>query len=87
MNFEVIKGWITKRITELLGFEDDVVVNLVVNSIEAPDEKGLDPRKVQLNLAVFLQKNASKFTKELWELLLEAQEAPEGIVILSFMQF
>ena len=68
----------------MLGFEDDVVINLVVNSLETPDEKGLDPRKIQLNLAVFLQKNASKFTKELWNLLLEAQDAPEGIVANFF---
>lgn len=30
----IIQGWIGKRVTELLGFEDDVVIGLVQNDLE-----------------------------------------------------
>lgn len=34
VNLEVIKPWITQRVTEILGFEDDVVVEFVFNQLE-----------------------------------------------------
>ncbi|EDL29986.1 serine/arginine repetitive matrix 1, isoform CRA_b [Mus musculus] len=35
VNLEVIKPWITKRVTEILGFEDDVVIEFIFNQLEA----------------------------------------------------
>jgi hypothetical protein len=35
VKFDLIKSWIAKRIGELLGFEDDVVINFVISSLEA----------------------------------------------------
>lgn len=37
INLNVLRPWITKRVTEILGMEDDVVVEFVVNQLE--DEK------------------------------------------------
>lgn len=34
VNLEVIKPWITQRVTEILGFEDDVVVEFVFNQLD-----------------------------------------------------
>lgn len=34
MNLEVIKPWITQRVTEILGFEDDVVIEFIFNQLE-----------------------------------------------------
>lgn len=34
VNLDVIKPWIVKRVTELLGFEDDVVTEMCFNLLE-----------------------------------------------------
>ncbi len=34
VNLDVIKPWITKRLEELLGLEDDVVIEFVFNQLE-----------------------------------------------------
>lgn len=35
VNLDVIKPWVTKRVTEMLGFEDDVVLEFVVNMLDS----------------------------------------------------
>ena len=34
VNLDIIKPWISKRITEMLGFEDDVVIDFCFNMLE-----------------------------------------------------
>ena len=51
--------------------EDDIVVNLVMAELEKENEP--DPRRIQINLTGFLERNASAFVTELWNLLLSAQ--------------
>uniref|UniRef100_A0A3B4A2B1 PWI domain-containing protein n=1 Tax=Periophthalmus magnuspinnatus TaxID=409849 RepID=A0A3B4A2B1_9GOBI len=34
VNLEVIKPWITHQVTEILGFEDDVVIEFIFNQLE-----------------------------------------------------
>jgi len=34
VNLDVIKPWITERLQELLGLEDDVVIEYVFNQLE-----------------------------------------------------
>ncbi len=34
VSLDTIKPWITQRVTELLGFEDDVVIEFVFNLLE-----------------------------------------------------
>ncbi|KAL3245147.1 hypothetical protein MRX96_018284 [Rhipicephalus microplus] len=73
VNLDTVKPWITKKITELLGMEDEVVVEFVFNQLEA--DKHPDPRMMQINLTGFLNgKNARDFMGEMWTLLLSAQE-------------
>lgn len=34
VNLDVIKPWITKRITQILGMEDEIVVGFIFNQLE-----------------------------------------------------
>ena len=35
IQLDVIKPWVTKRITDMLGFEDDVVLEFIFNMLES----------------------------------------------------
>ncbi|OJJ79854.1 uncharacterized protein ASPGLDRAFT_69757 [Aspergillus glaucus CBS 516.65] len=77
VNIEVMKKWIAGKISEILGNEDDVVIELCFNLLEGsryPDVKSL-----QIQLTGFLDKDTGKFCKELWSLCLSAQENPQGV--------
>ncbi|KAI8055500.1 PWI domain-containing protein [Syncephalis plumigaleata] len=71
VNMNVMRLWIARRVKELLGIEDEVVVEFVYGMLE---EKELDPRRIQIDLTGFLEDKAPQFVVELWELLLSAQE-------------
>ncbi|CAM9471904.1 unnamed protein product [Discosporangium mesarthrocarpum] len=77
VNADVMKRWITQRITSLLGFEDDIVVGTCVNYLA--EEGKVDPKKLQLQLTGFLEKSTSAFMEELWGLLVDAQNSLGGI--------
>lgn len=51
VKLDVIKPWITLKLNEILGMEDDVVVEYVFTQLE---EKELNPKKMQINLTGFL---------------------------------
>ncbi len=98
--------WIEKKITEILTFEDEFLVNYIISLLENPIEE-LDPRKVQvlltgikilyhiiknktifflyhklllmINVLGFLDNEAVGFMKDLWKLLISAQNSPNGI--------
>lgn len=77
VNIDVIKPWITGKLNTILGMEDDVVIEYVFTQLE---EKSLNPKVMQINLTGFLNARRSReFMGELWQLLLEAQESPDGI--------
>jgi len=78
INWEAMKVWIAKRLTELLGgVEDDVLIGYVFEQLEG--KKEVDPRHLQINLTGFLEKNTSSFCNELWNLLISAANNPSGI--------
>lgn len=37
VNWEVMKSWIAKRVTELLGLEDEVVIGYIYEQIEGKE--------------------------------------------------
>ncbi|KAG9300713.1 hypothetical protein G9A89_023511 [Geosiphon pyriformis] len=76
VNMTVIKPWIAQKVVDILGGEDEVVINYVFGLLEEPDP---DPRMMQINLTGFLEKNAQTFVTELWKLLLSAQDGVGGI--------
>ncbi|UZJ57150.1 hypothetical protein CBS101457_006470 [Exobasidium rhododendri] len=79
VNLEVIKPWIAEKVEELLGFEDDVVVEYINGMLEDPDNRQPDPKKMQLSLTGFLESKTPSFMAELWRLLLSAQKSLGGI--------
>ncbi|PWW78851.1 hypothetical protein C7212DRAFT_349407 [Tuber magnatum] len=77
VNLEVMKQWISGKVIDILGNEDDVVIDFVYSLLE--EEKIPDPKKIQINLTGFLEKDTPAFCKQLWELLLSAQSNPQGV--------
>ncbi|XP_043700832.1 serine/arginine repetitive matrix protein 1-like isoform X10 [Telopea speciosissima] len=76
VKIDTIKPWIAKRVTELLGFEDEVLINFIYGLL---DRKEVNGKEVQIQLTGFMEKNTGKFMKELWTLLLSAQNNASGI--------
>ncbi|KAH8694106.1 PWI domain-containing protein [Talaromyces proteolyticus] len=77
VNIEVMKKWIAGKLSEVLGDEDDVIIELCFNLLESsrfPDIKSL-----QIQLTGFLDKDTPKFCQELWNLCLSAQSSPQGV--------
>eukprot|EP00727_Mastigamoeba_balamuthi_P010705 m51a1_g6257 hypothetical protein (892) ;mRNA; f:101029-105777 len=76
VNMDQIRRWITRRVTELLGFEDEVLCGMIASYLEEPD---MSAKRVQFRLTSFLEESTAPFMAELWDLLLAAQEAPGGV--------
>ncbi|CAA6656795.1 unnamed protein product [Spirodela intermedia] len=72
VKMDVMKPWIAKRVTELLGFEDEVLINFVYGLLDAkvPDSNTAHR---------FYGEEYGKFMKELWVLLLSAQKNASGV--------
>ncbi|KAI9845844.1 MAG: hypothetical protein M1837_004525 [Sclerophora amabilis] len=77
VNLEVMKKWIAGKISEILGSEDDVVIELCFNLLEG--SRFPEIKKLQISLTGFLDKDTPKFCKELWTLCLSAQSNPQGV--------
>lgn len=51
----MIKLWVERRIKELMGYDDELVINYAISQIEDDitlhtADKKLDPKKMQVNL-------------------------------------
>ncbi|XTI95944.1 hypothetical protein V2W45_1450491 [Cenococcum geophilum] len=77
VNVEVMKKWIAGKISEILGSEDDVVIELCFNLLE--NSRFPDIKTLQIQLTGFLEKETAGFCKELWTLCLSAQANPQGV--------
>ncbi|OAA35342.1 Splicing factor PWI [Beauveria brongniartii RCEF 3172] len=77
VNLGVMKKWIASRISEILGNEDDVVIEMCFNLIDGP--RYPDIKAIQIQLTGFLDKDTAPFCKELWKLFLSAQDSPQGV--------
>ncbi|EFJ15475.1 hypothetical protein SELMODRAFT_100233 [Selaginella moellendorffii] len=76
VNMDVMRPWIATRVTELLGFEDEVLINFIYGLL---DVKVGDGKHIQIQLTGFMEKNTGRFMKELWGLLASAQSNASGI--------
>ncbi|KAF8490037.1 PWI domain-containing protein [Gautieria morchelliformis] len=79
VNLQVIRPWIMNRVIELVGFEDEVVVEYAMGLLEDESNPTPDPKKMQINLTGFLTASTPTFMTAIWTLLLEAQDSPAGI--------
>jgi len=77
VNLPVIKPWIAEKVVELLGFEDDILVDFVFGMLEK--DQFPCPKTMQINITGFLEKDAPTFVLTLWKLLLSAQNNVGGI--------
>jgi len=77
VQLEVIKPWISQQITKLLGFEDEVLIAYVFGLLE--EKQFPDPKILHVNITGFLEQDASEFCRELWKLLISAQNSIGGI--------
>ncbi|KAK2592041.1 hypothetical protein QQS21_010274 [Conoideocrella luteorostrata] len=77
VNLQVMKKWIANKISDILGNEDDVVIELCFNLIEG--SRHPDVKSLQIQLTGFLDKDTAPFCKDLWNLLLSAQGSPQGV--------
>lgn len=72
----VLKPWIARKVVELLGFEDDVLIEYINSILEDDSNKIIDAKKMQLNLTGFMEKKTPVFMNQLWNMLLSAQANP-----------
>ncbi|KAJ2260080.1 Serine/arginine repetitive matrix protein 1 [Coemansia sp. RSA 376] len=77
VNMEVIKPWISRKINELLGIDDEVLFEYVVNMLQESNTP--DGKAMQVNLTGFLEAKTVEFMQSLWTLLLEAQKGLGGV--------
>merc|ERR1712142_56174 len=78
VKLDALKPLIHEKLTEILGFEDDVVIDYAINQLEETNTP--DPKIVQINLTGFLNaKNARLFMAELWPMLVSAMQNKNGI--------
>merc|ERR1719272_2801328 len=79
IKFNFFKKWISNKIENVLGIEDEILTGMIFNELEK--EQCPDPRNLYVQLIPFLESHVRKFMKELWNLLINAQE--NGIKISS----
>ncbi|KAI8900587.1 PWI domain-containing protein [Globomyces pollinis-pini] len=72
---ESLRPWVQQKIMEILGFDDDICEEFVFSLLESES----DPKQIQIKLTGFFEDSTWKFMKQLWELLLSAQESVGGI--------
>ena len=69
----IIKLWLNKKIIEFLEFEDETLVNLIINLINSSEDK-IDPKNMQYQISGFLGDKTYSFMKQLWKLLISVQD-------------
>ncbi|KAF8504818.1 PWI domain-containing protein, partial [Russula emetica] len=79
VNLQVIRPWVAKKVVELVGFEDEVLIEYAMGLLEDESKPTPDPKKMQINLTGFLTDSTPAFMVALWNLLIEAQTSPAGI--------
>ena len=75
--FPAMKPWIKEQIDSILGFEDDVVINLIYNLLEKDTHP--DARAITVKLMGFLEGDTMEFMNNLWNHLLDANQNELGI--------
>ena len=53
VELKVIRSWVEKRSTELLGFEDEFLSNFILSMLEEKSLERLNPKIMQINLTGF----------------------------------
>lgn len=86
VELSVMKPWIAKKVIDLLGFEDEVVIEYASGLLEDRDNPVVDGKKMYISLLGFLEKQTEPFMTELWSLLLSAQASPVKVPAIFIEQ-
>lgn len=76
VNIDIIRTWLNKQITDILGVEDDILVGLILGALE---EVPPCPKKIHILIGEFLQNETQKFVIRLWRMLANAQDNVLGV--------
>ncbi len=77
VKLEILKPWIVQQVVHYMQTEDDVLIGLIFNLLETAQHP--DPRKMQVQLTGFLERNTKTLMLDLWRLMLSAQSNELGI--------
>jgi hypothetical protein len=77
VKLEILKPWIVQQVVHYMQAEDDVLIGLIFNLLETAQFP--DPRKMQVQLTGFLERNTKTLMLDLWRLMLSAQSNELGI--------
>ena len=77
VKLEILKPWIVQQVVHYMQTEDDVLIGLIFNLLETAQFP--DPRKMQVQLTGFLERNTKTLMLDLWRLMLSAQSNELGI--------
>lgn len=77
---EALHPWISRRLTELVGIQDEVLEEFVFNTLAERQQENVEAGEMLLLLVPFMGKEAAEtFVGELWSWIERAQASPEGV--------
>ncbi|PVI08281.1 PWI domain-containing protein [Periconia macrospinosa] len=76
VNLDLIRNWIAGKL-KAFDADDDIVTEMIFNYLEQDQFPNI--KAIQITIHGFFPDNCPAFCKELWRLLLSAQDSPNGI--------
>ena len=79
VNKAYVEKWVTDKLEEVLGFEDDIVTSMVLNVLfdnMGPDQSSKEEnivcgKSLQMQVTSYLNAHSKAFIEELWKLCLD----------------
>ena len=81
INIPIIKQWISKKINDILSFDDELLTNLIVNLIEENENEFIDGKNIYYSIMGFLGDDTFNFCQELWKILIKGENSKNFIPI------
>ena len=81
INIPIIKQWISKKINDILSFDDELLTNLIVNLIEENENEFIDGKNIYYSIMGFLGDDTFHFCQELWKILIKGENSKNFIPI------
>ena len=67
-DIERLRPYVTEKLSDLSGVDDDILTEYVLSSMEAKDDDGcVDGKQIQIAISGFLEDKAGAFVTELWK--------------------
>ncbi|ELP85384.1 serine/arginine regulated nuclear matrix protein, putative [Entamoeba invadens IP1] len=83
VNLEVMRAWVTSKVVEILGVDDDILVGTVIGFLET-NGNDTDPRDLQIDLEPFLaEKTNAERLRTKSNNIAEAQVVVEALLAID----